>query len=332
MWNDYWTGLDVDGNFSSLRHLLSKTGLGLTCNDAHILSAEWAADSARLTNVVETAGTGLNVYAREFIPRHKGTRHVWNVDAPSFVPAQSFTKLNVFAQEFVPRPCDFVRENRMDSSSTVSVDVCVPKCNDPQVRICDWSHCSESPECGGPYRLGDRCRRADLSFDFNKDYLYSDHDCVANCDTQQQCCVDFDSDKCHAWLQANCVYVDNFNDHRVSLQGTADIINDSNYAVNNQSHIDSNNAFPVIDKGKCGVGNKEQQGVGRVHKYCNYSDMLKNNNFGQYDCLCDNTSIAPRCTYIPSHIKECVGFVQDRDNTAELPPPPLSLKWSRGNR
>ena len=88
--------------------------------------------------MVETAETGLNVYARDFIPRHTGTQHVWNVDAPSFVPAQSFTKLNVFAKEFVPRPCDFVRENRMDYSSTVSVDVCVPKCNDPQVRICDF--------------------------------------------------------------------------------------------------------------------------------------------------------------------------------------------------
>ena len=68
------------------------------------------------------------------------------------------------------------------------------------------------------------------------------------------------------------------------------------------------------------MGNKEQHGAGRVHKYCNYSDISENNNFGQYDCLYDNTLIAPRCTYIPSHIKECVGFVQDRDNTAELPP------------
>ena len=35
----------------------------------------------------------------------------------------------------------------------------------------------------------------------------------------------------------------------------------------------------------------------------------------------DNTLIiAPRCTYIPSHINERVGFVQDYDNTVELPP------------
>ena len=112
-------------------------------------------------NDVETTASELNVNAREFIPRGTGTQHVWNVDAPSFVPSRSFKTLNVFAKEFVPRQCDFVKENRVDSPGSASVDICVPKCNDSQMVTCNqWFQCSESPECGGPYRLGDRCQGA----------------------------------------------------------------------------------------------------------------------------------------------------------------------------
>ena len=149
-------------------------------------------------------GSGLNVNAQEFIPRGTGTRHVWNVNAPSFVPSQPFTRLNVFAKEFVPGRCDFVKENRVDSPGSVSVDICVSKCNGSQMVRCNqWFQCSESPECGGPCRLGDRCRRAQCVFNFNSDYICSDDKCAVSCNTPQQYYIDFDSDKYHAWPQAN---------------------------------------------------------------------------------------------------------------------------------
>ena len=61
--------------------------------------------------------------------------------------------------------------------------------------------------------------------------------------------------------------------------------------------------------------------MGWVNKHCNDKYTSENNNFGQQNgCLYDNILIAPRCTYTPSHLNECVGFIQDYDNTVELPP------------
>ena len=210
----------------------------------------------------------------------------------------------------------------MDSPGSVSVDICVSKCNGSQMVTCNqWFQCSESPECGGPCRLGDRCRRAECVFNFNSDYICSDDKCAVSCNTPQQCYVDFDSDKYHAWPQANSVSFVTSNGHRVSPHGKGGIVDNSNYVVNHQLHTLNNDVCRVIDNVDCGKGNKAQEGVGRVNKHCNDKYTSENNNFGQQNgCLYDNTLIAPRCTYTPSHINERVGFVQDYDNTVELPP------------